>query len=261
MLKLMLLLLLLLSSISSFAFDHSYSDFDTFLKQYVHPFEYSSKVDYKKIKTQTIKIDLISNFFEKLTAKEYKSFTKDQKLTYWINAYNFFTIKLVAKNYPVESIKDIRKILSGAFTPWKIDFINILGKEISLDRIEHKIIRKKFKEPRVHFALVCASGGCPPLMNFAFTAKKLEEQLKHVSQNFILDTNKNLLKRDTIMLSKIFKWYGNDFNKKYKSALHFIAQIITKDTGIQKRITTEKIKVDYLDYDWKLNDYLRKNAP
>ena len=113
-----------------------------------------------------------------------KTWTKEEQLAYWINAYNAFTVKLIVDHYPVRSIKDIKKGVVFINSVWDMEFFTIGGKKMNLNDIEHGIIRKEFKEPRIHFAVNCASLSCPPLRNEAFTASQLDEQLSDQTKFF-----------------------------------------------------------------------------
>jgi hypothetical protein len=166
------------------------------------------------------------------------SWAKTHKLAYWINAYNAFTVKLIIDNYPIKSIKDI----DG---PWDKKFIPIGGKLLSLNNIEHKILRK-MNEPRIHFAIVCASVSCPKLQNIAFESSTIEEQLTNVTQEFLADQSKNNLSQNSIKISKLFKWFSSDF-KQNGSLIDFL--------NLYSEITiSQRAKKSYKDYDWNLNE-------
>ncbi len=137
------------------------------------------------------------------TVQPNDNWTKSQVLAYWINAYNAYTIQLIIEKYPVKSIKSISN-------PWDEKFIPFKGNLVSLNFIEHDILRK-MNEPRIHFAIVCASVSCPKLQNEAITASNLEEQLTDATKEFLADPSKNELSKDTIKISKIFKWFKKDF--------------------------------------------------
>jgi hypothetical protein len=194
-------------------------------------------VDYKKVKRLRIQLAKYLDILAAVDKQAYEQFSQQQKLAYLINLYNAFTIDLVARNYPVKSIKKIGPWYS---TPWKMKFIKFQGEKVSLDYIEHDIIRTKFKEPRIHFAVNCASIGCPSLAIDAFTGDKLDAQLEQVAINFITNRNKNYLQGNTLYLSKIFDWYGGDFGDVKK----FVGKYIK---------LPNKLEIEYNDYDWKLN--------
>ena len=167
-----------------------------------------------------------------------ENWTKQEKLAYWINAYNAFTIDLVLRNYPVSSIKDIKD-------PWKQRYWQLGDKWYNLDEIEHQIIRK-MDEPRIHFALVCAAKSCPKLHNKAFTADTLNEDLSKLTHEFLADESKNNITQNNLKLSKIFKWFAKDFKKK-GSLIDFLNQYT--DVKI-----SDKAKKNFKDYNWDLNE-------
>ena len=178
-----------------------------------------------------------------------KGWTEDQKLAYWINAYNAFTLELILDNYPVKSIKDIGATIKIPFvnTPWDIKFINIGGEEYDLNNLEHGIIRKDFEEPRIHFALVCAAVSCPKLQNRAYLPESLDAQLTKAAKEFLADPKKNEIKGENkAILSKLFNWYGGDFTKKM-SLEEYINQY--SDINI-----FPNAKINYINYDWSLNE-------
>lgn len=176
------------------------------------------------------------------------NWSKNEKMAYWINAYNAFTIKLIMDNYPVKSIKDIGSSIQIPFvnTPWQYKFFSIGGEEMKLDEIEHKILRKQFEDPRIHFALVCASYSCPRLLNEAYTAEKLDQQLTTQAKHFLANKKKNEITANKLLLSKYFTWYKGDFTKN-GSLINYLNKYapvkINKDADI-----------DYKDYNWSLNE-------
>jgi hypothetical protein len=176
-----------------------------------------------------------------------KNWSPDEQLAYWINAYNAYTIQLIIRHYPVVSIRDIGSKIQIPFvnSPWDIKFISIGNHVYDLNNIEHGIIRERFDEPRIHFALVCAARSCPRLLNRAYTASGLDEQLSAQGRNFLNDPAKNRIAADRVEISKLFDWYKGDFTKK-GSLIDFL-----------NRFSSEKInpkaQIKYLDYDWTLN--------
>lgn len=166
------------------------------------------------------------------------TWTKEDKLAYWINAYNAMTIDLILRNPSVKSIKDIKD-------PWDQRLWKLDEKWYSLNQIEHEILRK-MNEPRIHFAIVCASVSCPKLQNEAFTASNLDTQLTNATKEFLSDSSKNELSKNRINLSKIFKWFGKDF-KQNQSLVDFLNKY--SNIGILQNASKS-----YMDYDWNLND-------
>ncbi|MEQ9009633.1 MAG: DUF547 domain-containing protein, partial [Ekhidna sp.] len=187
----------------------SHKPFDDLLQKYV---DEKGMVDYKGLKADRTKLKSYLTMLES-NAPE-KSWTKDQKLAYWINAYNAFTLELILEHYPVQSIKDLGSTIKIPFvsTAGDIKFINIGDEEYDLNNIEHGIIRKEFDEPRIHFALVCAAVSCPKLQNQAYTPENLDAQLTKAAKEFLANPSKNEFKSaNQATLSKLFNWYGGDF--------------------------------------------------
>lgn len=239
--KMLILVVVFSFSFSALSFDHGHKSWDLFLKENIIFDSKQTLVNYKKVKTNTKKLDVYIRELQGLSVKEFSSFSSDEKLAFWINAYNAFTVKLIIDHYPVKSIKDIGSFFSS---PWSKKFIPLFNKQYSLDQIEHETIRKNFKEPRIHFAVNCASIGCPSLYHRAFVSSRLEQQLETVTKQFLSNTNKNRLVANKLKLSKIFDWYGEDFVKSDGSVLAFARKYLQLPA---------KIKVEFNDYDWKLN--------
>lgn len=220
------------------AFDHTL--FDRVLLQYV---DARGNVDYSGLQKNQ---GLLNSYLEKLSKNPPSpGWSNSDQLAYWINVYNAFTLSLVAQHYPVQSIKDIRPGIPFINSVWDIRFIHIGNATYDLNNIEHKILRKQFDEPRIHFAINCASFSCPRLMNEAYTGEKLETQLTTAARGFLADTTKNKIAGNQISLSKIFDWFGGDFKKK-GSLIDFLNQYspVTIQAGA---------KISYLNYDWNLN--------
>ncbi|MEM9718527.1 MAG: DUF547 domain-containing protein [Bacteroidota bacterium] len=161
------------------------------------------------------------------------------QLAYWINAYNAFTVKLIIDNYPLKSITDLGE-------PWDKAFINIGGKTYTLNQIEHEIIRKQFKEPRIHFAVNCASISCPKLLNEAYTEAKLEAQLTTQTKSYLNNPAENVLSSSKVELSSLFDWYKEDFTKS-GSVIDFV------NTYANTKVNAGAV-VSYKEYNWALNE-------
>lgn len=214
------------------AIDHS--TWNTLLKTHVTE---DGKVGYKGfIKDQVLLNDYL-NYLGELTPDN--SWSKNEKLAYWINAYNAFTIALIMEHYPVKSIMDIKNA-------WDIDFIHLGNKTYTLNDIEHQIIRKEFNEPRIHFVLVCAAISCPILLNEAYTPDKLEQQLQQQSNGFINDPSKNSITHKKAKVSQLFNWFADDFTKN-GSLIDYLNQF----SEIKLDPNT---RVDFLEYNWDLNE-------
>lgn len=174
------------------------------------------------------------------------SWSRDEQLVYWINAYNAFTVLLIVNHYPVKSIKDIGGNIPLINSVWDLKFFKIGSVDFDLNTIEHEILRKKYDEPRIHFAINCASESCPKLRNKAYVEDELENQLESQTIDFINNSRFNLLSRNKVKLSKIFNWFASDF-KKTQTIVEFISRY-------SKTKFVEPIEIDYLEYDWSLND-------
>lgn len=234
-------------------FDHSQKAWTSLLEKYTSTKGQSTIVKYKEWKTQVKDLNSYLKSVEEVSKSDFTKFTKPEQLTFLINAYNAFTVKLILDNYPVRSIKDIGSVFSS---PWKKKFFRLFGEEQNLDTIEHQFIRAQFNEPRIHFALVCASVGCPALRREAYTPEKLENQLNDAAIQFLTDRTKNqyLVEKQTLELSPIFKWYGDDFVKKFGSLEEFLADKITSNPNHQQLIRSKKVQIKFLEYDWSLNE-------
>ena len=234
------------------AFDHAHKDWNAWLKKYAVVEGPITKVNYAAAKAKPGDLEPYLKSLSAVSRDEFRGWSENQRLAFLLNAYNAFTVKLITDNYPVKSIKD----LGGTFSsPWKKKFFKLFGEDKHLDNIEHDMIRKDFNEPRIHFAVVCASKGCPALPGEAITAERLDKQLQFAAESFLADKERNRYDAaaNRLYLSKIFDWYGADFKKKFGSAQGFVAPIMAKgDKALEEKIRSAK--VDYLDYDWTLNE-------
>lgn len=177
-----------------------------------------------------------------------KTWKKEDQIAYWINAYNAFTVQLIIRNYPLKSIKEIGGKLPFINSSWDIKFITLGGEKMDLNNIEHGILRKDFVEPRIHFAVNCASVSCPKLRNEAYTGEKLNAQLEDQAKAFINDPSKNKIgDGQQVQLSKLFTWFEGDFKKTSENIPAFLSKY-------SKVKVAEKADIDYLDYNWNLNE-------
>ncbi len=209
--------------------DHS--QWTALLKKYV---DQDGKVDYKRFLKDKNQLDDYLNILSNQVPTN--DWSVQEQLAYYINLYNAHTVDLILRNYPLKSIKDI----DG---PWTTDFIRIGDKELSLGALEHSILRK-MDEPRIHFAINCASASCPKLINEAYAPEKLEEQLEEATQSF-MNSDNNSIAQENLELSRIFKWFKGDF--KDGKLIQFIEPYV--DIEIDP-----KAKIRYKDYDWSLNE-------
>lgn len=206
------------------------------------------RVDYKGFVRDSVAFNRYLTILSTNPPNE-KTWSREEQMAYWINVYNAYTIQLIVQYYPIKSIKDIGSSIQIPFinTPWDIRFISIGEEKMDLNKVEHGILRKKFDDPRVHMALVCASKSCPVLLNEAYDPKRLDAQLTRQAKAFLADVKRNKINQDNAAISMIFKWYGMDFNNKNESVRSFInAYAPTQING--------DTKISYMDYDWSLND-------
>ena len=193
-------------------------------------------VDYKDLQNNKF---ILNSYLKVLRANTPNyAWSIDAKKAYWINAYNAFTVQLILENYPLKSIKDLRR-------PWDQCFIEIDGEKITLNTIEHEILRP-MGDPRIHFAIVCASKSCPKLLNYAYESETLDQQLDHVTKMFINDPSRNSISQSNVKISKIFKWFKTDFPKSE-------AFIVFLNNYSTIKILA-KAEIDYLNYSWNLNE-------
>ena len=212
------------------AFDHT--SYNNLIANYVSD---EGNVNYDGFKRNW---SALRNYIEDLGENMPKdNWTQEDKLSYWMNAYNAMTIDLILRNSPLESIKDIKN-------PWKQRFWKLGEKYYNLNEIEHKILRK-MGDPRIHFGINCASFSCPPLLNEAFTAKKVDKQLDNLAKRFVNDKKRNTISANSIEISKIFNWFAKDFETN-GSVIDFLNKY--SNTSIS---TSAKKK--YKEYDWSLN--------
>ena len=205
----------------------------TALKEHVDD---DGRVNYAQRKKDTTLLDDYIASLEENPPAEYWS--KNDSLAYFINAYNAVTVKLILDHYPLKSIRNL-------VTPWRFKRFTLAGKKISLNHIEHQILRK-MGEARIHFAINCASASCPKLLNTAFYAHSMEEQLEAATRDFINDPIRNQIKQKEMEVSRIFQWFAGDFgSKKERHAF------LRKYASIA---VNENAKVRFLNYDWQLNE-------
>jgi hypothetical protein len=213
---------------------HAYEKLNTFLGKYV---SYGGNVNYSSINSNKALLEEITREFESNFPGT--GWSSAQKLTYWINAYNVYTIKLIVDNYPTSSITNITA------KPWHKKFIKLNGSAYSLNQIENDIVRKQFNEPRIHFALNCGSISCPVLLNKAYTPGTVYSKMTSQTKRFLNDASKNTYGEKEVQISQIFDWYGEDFTKGGKTVFDFINKYRTDQL--------DKQKVTYQEYSWDLN--------
>ncbi len=223
------------------AFDQTHSTWNELLGKHVK----ADGIDYPSFKKDKGQLERYLKTLSKVSTTEFNGWTAPDQLSYLINLYNAATVDLVLQKYPIKSFKDD---IGGKAGPWKLKFVKALGKTYTLDEVEHELIRKNYPEPRIHFAVNCASEGCPPLRAEAFTGKKFEAQLAEQTKLFLAKKENNHVKGNTLYLSSIFDWFKEDFIKKSGSVEAFVAPYFP-GAKIKKGSTTIK----YTEYGWGLN--------
>jgi len=205
----------------------------------------NGEVNYAGFKTDEARLD---QYLDTLAQAEPELLAREEQFAYYINAYNAWTIKLILTAYPgISSIKD----LGGFFqSPWKKEFVRMGGREVSLDHIEHGILRPRFRDPRVHFAVNCASKSCPPLLSEPYRGDRLEDQLTRVTTDFLNQPANSRLDGRRFWVSSIFKWFAEDFNH---DVLGFYLTYAQGDLKQKLLADRDRIELRYLDYDWSLN--------
>jgi len=227
-------------------FDQEHESLSRILQTYVK----DGLVEYPALKTRRQSLDQYLVEVASVAEPEFKRWTEPQQLAFLINAYNAYTLQLIIDHYPVKSIKEIGSFFKG---PWDQPAVRLFGRILTLNNLEHDIIRVDYPDPRIHFALVCAARGCPPLRDEAYLAERLEKQLDDQARQFLATLAKNRVDAGTrrVYLSSIFKWYGADFEKKHGSVLAALQPYWPKESA--PALGQGRFKIRYTDYDWSLN--------
>ncbi len=258
----LLLLAIVPCAVLAQGFDHSHKAWDALLKRHVVLIDggKGSQSNYAGMAQERAALMAYTDSLSKVTEAEFKGWSKAQQMAFLINAYNAFTVEKVLTRYPnIKSIWDFGKVFGN---PFKDDFFSLFGRKYSLDGIEHETLRKPgaYDEPRVHYAVNCASIGCPMLREEAYTADKLEKQLEEQAQRFLSDRTRNRFANGRLEVSEIFKWFKEDWTSGYKGIKsreqYFAkyARLLTDNAEQQKLIAEGKAPIAHLDYDWTLND-------
>jgi len=232
---------------SAQTFDHSL--FDELLKKHV----VKGMVDYDAF----AQASSFKHYLEALERADPSQLSERERLAFWINAYNAHTIALINKYEERASIKNIAEGIGfeRAQWPWKQPIVRAGGRTYTLDEVENAIIRKQFREPRIHFALVCAAMSCPPLRSEAYTGAKLDAQLDSQARTFVLDEARGSwvdVKKGVVHASRVFDWYKDDFGGNDAAIGRYIAQYYSESPEKQLLLGGH-FKMEFLEYDWTLN--------
>jgi hypothetical protein len=221
--------------------DVDHSQFSALLDLYLN----DERVDYSGFKRDEARLDA---YLAHLEAVDVDALNRNEQFAFYSNAYNAWTIKLILTGYPgIDSIKDLGSVFRS---PWKQKLVRLNTGVFTLDEVEHDILRPRFKDPRVHFAINCAAKSCPPLYPEAFVGDRLDDQLDDATRSFINDPQQYRIEGDVLVVSRIFKWFGEDFEN---GPLAFFLQYADAPLKEALEARRETLTVDYLDYDWSLN--------
>ncbi len=250
-------------------FNHRHTLWSGLLQEHVHWINrgVASQVDYRAFKQDEPRLDRYKATLSAIEREAFNSWSRNQRKAFLINAYNAFTIKLILSKYPdIESINDLGSLFSS---PWSKQFFSLFGNTTSLDTIEHEMLRQPgvYDDPFIHVAVVCASIGCPALPNETFTAENIERQLNEGMHRFLADRERNRFnpKSAELEVSRIFDWYEEDFEQGHreiysvKELLSRYAEQLSDEPQQQQLVREQKAGIDYLDYDWRLNDYRKES--
>ncbi|MBL8513431.1 MAG: DUF547 domain-containing protein [Betaproteobacteria bacterium] len=249
------------------SFDHSHAAFTALLKKHVVLVDggKATKVKYADLKKEQAPLKAYLDSLSTVSEATFNTWSKPQRMAFLINAYNGFTLELILQNYPVKSIKDIGGVFDNR---WKRKFFKLFGQDSFLDKIEHDTLRKPgaYNDPRIHYAVNCASIGCPALREEAFTADKLDKQLEEQAVRFLSDRSRNRFANGKLEVSRIFDWFKVDWESGYtgfdgktpaiKSREEYFARYakaLSDNPADQQAIAGGKVAIGHLEYDWSLN--------
>lgn len=244
-------------------FDHTYAAYGALLEAVVR----EPRVDYAALKTRDAELRRVEAPFGGVTSAEVARWTREEQIAFWSNAYNVFTLRAILDHYPIRGRlfslgprNSIRQI-SGV---WDSMTWTVAGRQVTLDEIEHKILRPTFQEPLVHFALNCASVSCPILADEPYRAPVLRQQFEAAARKYLASPLGLVVQGTTVSVSSIFKWYGDDFIAQYRdrgpargsdsdrAILGMVATYGPEAAATMARSGTARVR--FLDYDWSLND-------
>lgn len=240
-------------------FDHTV--WDVLLHRHVVPVRggHASEVDYAGMRRDRTDLDRYLDRLSALSAEDFEDMTRPAQLAFLINAYNAWTVELILTADPgVASIRDLGSVLRS---PWKKAFIPLLGDVRSLDDIEHGMIRApgRYREPRIHFAVNCASVGCPALREEAYVAERLEQQLEDATRRFLGDATRNRLAPKALEVSSLFRWYRKDFERQWPAGpglegfFASYGELLRLSPANRQALVRGDVPIRFLDYDWRLN--------
>jgi hypothetical protein len=247
----------LVAPVAGFAqgFDHSHKAWDALLKKHVVVLQAgkASQIRYAEFARDRAALKAYLDTLSRVPEAEFNGWSKPERMAFLINAYNGFTVEKILTRYPnLKSIRDFGTVFGN---PWKDKFFSLFGRESYLDQIEHETLRKPgaYNEPRVHYAVNCASIGCPMLREEAYTAERLERQLDEQAVRFLSDRSRNRYESGRLEVSKIFDWFKEDFGVREQYFAKY-AKLLADTPEAQKAVAEGKVPLAFLEYDWSLND-------
>lgn len=247
-------------------FDHTYQAYAKILASHVH----DGRVDYQALAADRAALAEITSGFGAVDGAAERAWTREERLAFWINAYNVFTLQAIVDHYPIRAgwftlgpRNSIRQI-AGV---WDRLTWRVAGRSVTLDDIEHRIIRPEFKEPRIHFAVNCASIGCPPLRSEPYRASTLSAQLDANARSFLASPQGLRVDAGSLVVTSILKWYGDDFVDAFgvdppagRTPTEAAILRVVEAFGPPEAASLARnpaVKIRFLDYDWTLNDVVR----
>ena len=247
-----LLVACLALSMPAWALDRSHKAWDALLRKHVVLIDNAkaSQMNYAAMAAERAALNEYLQDLSRVSESEFSGWTQAEQVAFLINAYNAYTVEKILTRYPdIRSIWDFGRFFGN---PFRDEFFSLLGRRMSLDRLEHGVLRKRYREPRIHFAVNCASIGCPMLREEAYVGTRLEAQLEEQAQRFLSDRTRNRFRDGRLEVSKIFDWYREDFEPRADYFARY-AGILGIPQGASPRLV-------FLDYDWSLNDS-RSSSP
>jgi len=223
----------------------------SWLQSYVRAFDDGvNRIDYAKVTAADRKS--LKQYLGDMQQIQISSYARDEQKAYWVNLYNALTVDVVLEHYPVESIRDI-DISPGFFAdgPWGKKLLNIEGQAVSLNDIEHRILRPIWRDARIHYALNCASTGCPNLLAQSYDSKNIEANLEQAARDYVNHERGVHLHGKDIHLSSIYNWFQSDFGSSASDVFEHLRQYASAELKSKLANTT---KINGYEYDWSLND-------
>jgi hypothetical protein len=239
------------------AFEHR--GWDSLLRKHVALLDggKASAVRYRGMAQERAALKAYLSSLSAVTRIQFEAWPREERMAFLINAYNAFAVEKILTRYPdIGSIWDFGKLFGN---PFKDEFFVLLEARRSLDWIEHETLRRHYRDPRIHYAVNCASVGCPMLREEAYTAGRLEAQLEEQARRFLSDRSRNRMRDGRLEVSKIFDWFKEDFEPRLQYFARYAA-LLTHDAKEQNAISAGQVGLAFLDYDWTLNDS-RSSSP